>query len=95
MTPEQRVVDINARKHPAGPADRQAQHKVWVRGGWFYYPVWQVPIERLVLNVDNKRFSSERELVEHQLGRPLDPSNNPNDEESIISILCDSSLTLT
>ena len=51
-----------------------------------------MPIERLVLNVENKRFSSERELVEHKLGRPLDPSNNPADEESIVAILCDSSL---
>lgn len=92
MTPEQRAADIEARKQPVGPSDKQAQHKIWVRDGWAYYDVWRVPIERLVLNVDNKRFSSERELVEHKLGRPLDPANNPNDEESIISILCDSSL---
>lgn len=92
MTPEQRAADIDARKQPVGPPDRQAVHKIWVRDDWSYYEVWQVPIERLVLNVDNKRFSSERELVEYKLGRPLDPSNNPNDEESIISILCDTSL---
>lgn len=92
VTPEQRAADINARKQPAGSSGQQAQHKVWVRDGWAYYPVWEVPIERLVLNVDNYRFSSERELVEHRLGRPLDPSNNPSDEQSIISILCDTSL---
>jgi hypothetical protein len=92
VTPEQRIADIAARKQPAGRPGKQAQHKIWVRDDWAYYDVWQVPIERLVLNVDNNRFSSERELVEHQLGRPLDPSNNPSDEESIISILCDSSL---
>lgn len=92
MTPEQRAADIDARKQPLGPPDKQAQHKIWVRDGWAYYDVWQVPIERLVLNVENKRFSSERELVEHKLGRPLDPSNNPSDEESIIAILCDSSI---
>jgi hypothetical protein len=92
MTPEQRIADIDARKHSAGTSDHQAQHKVWVRDGWTYYPVWQVPIERLLLNVENKRFGAEREMVEHRLGRPLDPSNNPIDEESIIAILCDSSL---
>lgn len=92
MTPEQRAADIDARKQPVGPPDKQVQHKIWVRDGWAYYEVWQVPIERLVLNVDNKRFSSERELVEHKLGRPLDPSNNPSDEDSIVAILCDSSL---
>lgn len=92
MTPEQRAADITARKQPAGRPDKQAQHKIWVRDDWAYYDVWQVPIERLVLNVNNKRFSSERELVEHKLGRPLDPSNSPSDEDSIIAILCDSSL---
>lgn len=92
MTPEQRAADIAVRKQPVGGADSQVRHKIWVRDDWTYYPVWQVPIERLVLNVDNKRFSSERELVEHKLSRPLDPSNNPDDEESIIAILCDSSL---
>jgi hypothetical protein len=90
VTPEERAADIDARKSPVGSP--QVQQKAWVRGDWAYYDVWKVPMERLVLNVDNKRFSSERELVEHALGRPLDPSNNPSDEESIISILSDTSL---
>lgn len=92
MTPEQRAADIDTRKRPVGDPERPVQHKIWIRDAWAYRPVWEVPIERLVLNVDNKRFSSERELVEHKLGRPLDPSNNPLDEDSIIAILCDSSL---
>ena len=92
MTPQQRAAEIDARKQPIGGLDKQVQHKIWLRDGWAYYGVWKVPVESLVLNVDNKRFSSERELVEHRLGRPLDPSNNPNDEESIVAILCDSSL---
>lgn len=71
---------------------KQAQHKIWVRDDWAYRDVWEVPIERLLLNVDNKRFSSERELVEHKLGRPLDPANNQDDELSIVAILCDASL---
>ncbi|MFI0370388.1 hypothetical protein ACH35V_21175 [Actinomadura sp. 1N219] len=92
MTPQERKSDIAARKRQATGAGKQAQHKIWVRDAWAYYDVWEVPIERLVLNVDNKRFSSERELVEHKLGRPLDPANNQDDESSIIAILCDSSL---
>ncbi len=92
MTPEQRIADIRARRQPAGRAGQQAQHKVWVRDAWDYFPVWEVPLEALVLNVANHRFGAERELVEHKLGRPLDPSNNPDDETSIISILCDNNL---
>jgi hypothetical protein len=92
VTPEQRTTDIDERKRPVTEGEKQIQDKIWIRDDWAYRPVWEVPIERLVLNVDNKRFSAERELVEHKLGRPLDPSNNPSDEESIIAILCDSSL---
>ena len=92
MTPEQRIADIEARKRPVIQDGTEIQHKIWIRDAWAYRPVYDVPIERLVLNVENKRFSSERELVEHKLGRPLDPSNNPADEESIVAILCDSSL---
>lgn len=92
MTPQERQADIATRKRQATGAGKQAQHKIWVRDAWAYYDVWEVPIERLVLNVNNKRFSSERELVEHKLGRPLDPANSQDDELSIIAILCDSSL---
>ena len=92
MTPEQRAAAIDERKQPQPSAEKQALHKIWVRDDWAYYDVWQVPIELLVLNADNKRFSSERELVEHNLQRELDPANNPSDEQSIIAILLDSSV---
>jgi hypothetical protein len=93
VTPEERVADIDARKRRVtGHGGQQAQHPVWVRNGQKYYPVWEVPLERLVLNVDNKRFLAERELVERKLGRALDPTNVPKDERSIIAILLDSSL---
>lgn len=92
MTPEQRTTDIDDRKQPVLKDGKHVQHKIWIRTGWTYRDVYAVPIERLVLNVENKRFSAERELVEHRLGRPLDPANNPLDEDSIVAILCDSSL---
>lgn len=93
MTPEERAADIDARKRQVvGYGGQQAQHPIWVRNSQEYYPIWQVPLESLVLNVENKRFSAERDLVEHKLGRPLDPTNVPKDEKSIIAILCDSSL---
>lgn len=92
MTPEQRAADIDTRKSPVRDGDKLVQHKIWVRDGWAYRDVFNVPIERLVLNVDNKRFSAERELVERRLGRPLDPANNPIDDDSIVAILCDTSL---
>lgn len=88
MTPEQRTVSITQRRQPVGDPT-QAVHKLWVQDEWRYYPVFKVPIELLVLNVDNKRFAAERDLVQSRLGRPLDPANNPLDDESIISILCD------
>jgi hypothetical protein len=91
VTSEQRKISIAQRRRPSG-ADDQAVHKMWVREKWRYFPVWDVPIDALVLNVDNKRFGAERDLVEARLGRPLDPANNPIDDESIVAILCDSSL---
>jgi len=57
-----------------------------------YFPIWDVPIEDLILNVDNKRFGAERDLVEGKLGRKLDPANNPLDDQSVVAILCDASL---
>jgi hypothetical protein len=92
MTPEQRERDIAERRHAVEKDGKPVQHKIWIRDDWTYRDVYKVPIERLVLNIDNKRFSAERELVEHRLGRPLDPANSPVDEESIVAILCDASL---
>lgn len=92
MTPDERTAEIGTRKRPVREDGKDVQHKIWIRDGWTYRPVYEVPIECLVLNVDNKRFTSEKEMVEHVLGRPLDPTNNATDELSIISILCDSSV---
>lgn len=93
MTPEHRRSVIARRRHAAGGAT-QALHKVWLREAWRYEPVWEVPVEALVLNVDNKRFAAERDIVEHELGHPLDPANSPEDEDSVIAILCDTALEI-
>ena len=49
-----------------------------------------VPVDALLLNVDNRRFAAERTLMESKLGHPLDPENSEDDEISVISILLDS-----
>ena len=48
-----------------------------------------VPVDALLLNVDNRRFAAERTLMESKLGHPLDPENSEDDEISVISILLD------
>jgi hypothetical protein len=68
-------------------------HRLWCKDEWRDFAVYRVPTDALLLNIDNRRFSAERELVEEQLGHALDPENNPNDEISVISILLDSGVT--
>jgi hypothetical protein len=63
--------------------------KLYIRDRWRNLPVWRVPVDALALNVDNRRFRAERLLAEEQLGRTLDPENNPDDELSIESLLLD------
>jgi len=56
------------------------------------FDVYRVPVEALLLNVENRRFKTERTLMEEQLQRSLDAENNPDDERSVVSILLDSGL---
>ncbi|MGW2049481.1 hypothetical protein ACWCPF_30500 [Streptomyces sp. NPDC001858] len=65
--------------------------RLWVQDQWRNYDVYRVPVEALLLNVDNRRFRAERMWAEAHLGRPLDPENNPADEFSIESLLLDTS----
>lgn len=65
--------------------------KIWVRDERREFDVFRVPVEPLVLNVDNRRFRVERLWAEEQLGRSLDPENHPDDERSIESLLLDTS----
>ena len=66
--------------------------RLWVRDRWQNFPVWQVPVEALALNVDNRRFAAERTWVEEHLGRSLDPDNVPEDELYLEQILLDTDL---
>jgi len=65
--------------------------KLWIHDGWNLRDVWKVPVDALVLNVDNRRFAAERLWVQEQLGRSLDPENYPDDELSVESLLLDKS----
>jgi hypothetical protein len=80
---------IEARQKDAGRPER-----LWARDQWRDFPVVQVPVEALALNVDNRRFAAERNLVEHDLGRPLDPENSPEDEQILETILLDTQYEL-
>ena len=53
--------------------------------------MWEVPVDALALNVDNRRFAAERLWAQEQLERSLDPENHPDDELSVESLLLDKS----
>lgn len=84
MTPDQRRQVIETRKQSTGRKER-----LWARDTWREFDVCQVPVEGLLLNVDNRRFAAERTLVEEKLGHELDPENNPDDERALEVILLD------
>ena len=65
--------------------------KLWIHDDWSLREVWKVPVDALVLNVDNRRFAAERLWAQEQLGRSLDPENYPDDELCIESLLLDKS----
>jgi hypothetical protein len=84
---------MNAAERTAMLADQKRAtgrtHRVWARDEWRDFEVWEVPVDVLLLNVDNRRFAAERKLMEEKLGRSLDVETRPDDERSIISILLD------
>ncbi len=63
--------------------------RLWVHDSWTTFDVQKVPVDALVLNVDNRRFRAERLWAEEMLGRSLDPENRPEDERCIESLLLD------
>lgn len=69
--------------------ERRRTIRLWCKGNWRDFPVYQVPTSALLLNIDNRRFAAERLQYERDLGHSLDPETNPNDEKSVISILLD------
>lgn len=87
MTPEERRQLIEARKQATTRRER-----LWARDEWREFDIWQVPVEALLYNVDNRRFTAERTLIEEKLGHELDPENNPEDERAIEVILLDTAI---
>lgn len=85
MNADERLQLIEARKQRA---DRPPE-RLWARDQWRNFDVWQVPVEALALNVDNRRFAAERSWVEENLGRALDPENSPDDGLVVEAILLD------
>jgi hypothetical protein len=65
--------------------------RLWCKDTWRLFEVFQVPVDGLVFNIDNRRFVAERKLMEEKLDHSLDPENSPTDEKSVISLLLDSS----
>ena len=90
-TIEERTESINRRKRPC---EQRPSDEMWVADRFRTFPVYEVPTDDLVLNVENRRFRAERMWAEHELGRPLDPENNPTDERSIESLLLDRQLRI-
>ena len=82
-------VKLISKAPPAG-----SDTKLWVLGEWKYFPIYRVPISALVLNIDNRRFSAERQLFEQRLEHDLDPENSEDDALSVEAILLDSDLDL-
>ena len=74
----------------ATPTESDA--RLWVLGEWKNIPVLRVPVSALVLNIDNRRFTAERQLFEQKLGHSLDPENSEDDALSVEAILLDRDL---
>lgn len=87
-------MDITERIRKIEEAPEHGSERLWVLGEWKDIPIQRVRNEWLILNINNRRFQAERKLFENQLGRSLDPENNPNDMLSIESILLDRDLQL-
>ena len=70
--------------------DERPAEQLWVADSWRSFEVWRVPLDLLVLNVENRRFAAERKYFEAKLGLTLDPENRDLDALSLESILLDS-----
>lgn len=86
-TSDERRRMIEQRKRATAPPAR-----LWMRDEWRTFDVWQVPVEALLLNVDNRRFAAERTLIEEKLGHDLDPETSPDDDRTLEVILLDTSI---
>lgn len=88
MNAEERGRLISERKEVI----QNRKERLWAKDDWQPFDVYRVPVDALLLNVDNRRFAAERQLMEQKLGHALDPENSPDDERSVIAILLDTSL---
>ena len=48
--------------------ENQRRKRLNVLGEWRFFDVWRVPVAGLLLNIDNRRFRAERQLIEESLG---------------------------
>ncbi len=87
MDATERRAAIRNQRQSADRPDEQ----LWVADTWKSFKVWLVPVNLLVLNVENRRFAAERKYFEAKLGGlTLDPENRELDALSLESILLDS-----
>lgn len=82
MNATERARLISERKDPV-----YRKHRVWCKGEWREFDVYRVEVESLLLNVENRRFTAERQLMEYRLGRALDPEASHRDLRALIAIL--------
>lgn len=85
-TAEERRQYLDREKRSSNRSER-----VWAYDAWQEFPIIAVPVDGLLINVDNRRFRAERMWVEAHLGRSLDPENIATDERTIESLLLDAS----
>lgn len=86
-------MDLSARMNLISTATQTGTDaRLWVLGEWKNIPVLRIPVSALVLNIDNRRFSAERQLFEQRLGHSLDPENSEDDALSVEAILLDRDL---
>src|SRR4051794_35748401 len=84
MNKDERVAHLATKLTDTTDTDR-----IWVKGEFQAMEVKRAPTELLYLNDDNRRFRAEAQGAAAELGRGLDPTSNPDDELSIISLLLD------
>jgi hypothetical protein len=84
MNKDERIAQLAAKLDDTTKTDR-----IWVKGEFQDLSVKRTPTELLYLNDDNRRFRAEAQGAAAELGRKLDPTTNPDDELSIISLLLD------
>lgn len=84
MNKDERIAQLAAKLEDTDKTDR-----IWVKGEFRDLAVKRVPTELLYLNDDNRRFRAEAQGAATELGRRLDPTSNPDDELSIMSLLLD------